>query len=51
MSQYGWADCPDNVRTQVNIFKDENFDEIALTGFALYMDKYIKALHDIRGQG
>ena len=20
MSQYGWADCPDNVRTQVNTF-------------------------------
>lgn len=29
--------------------KDENFDEIALTGFALYMDEHIKALHDIRG--
>ena len=29
--------------------KDENFDEIALTGFALYMDEQIKALHDIRG--
>jgi predicted nucleotidyltransferase len=31
--------------------KDEIFDEIALTGFALYMDEHIKVLYDIRGQG